>query len=133
MAFPKTLHLFSEVQGVVVLDGRPVPGVQVERDYHWHWGNQKRTATVTTDAQGRFHFPEVTGRSFTAFLPHEPVVVQRITLRYRGKEHVGWFMAKHNYDRLGEVAGRRLSFVCDLASEAKAHPETETYGICVLR
>lgn len=133
MAFTKTLYLFSDVQGVVVLGGKPVPGVEVEQDYHWRWGNVKRTTTVTTDAQGRFQFPEATGRSFTAFLPHEPVIVQRITLRYQGKEHTGWFMAKHNYDRLGEVPGRPLRFVCDLGTEAGPHPETQTFGICVLQ
>jgi hypothetical protein len=134
MAFSKTLYLFSEVHGTVLLNGQPAQGVEVEQDYHWHWGEQKRTTTVTTDAQGRFHFAEVTGTSWTArLLPHEPVIVQRITLRYQGKDHKGWFMAKHNYDRLGEVPGRPLTLVCDLADEAVAHPDTETFGICVLR
>lgn len=132
--FSKTLYLFSEVHGTVLLNGQPVQGVEVEQDYHWHWGKQKRTTTVTTDAQGRFHFAEVTGTSWTAgLLPHEPVIVQRLTLRYQGKEHTGWFMAKHNYDRRGEVKGRPLALVCDLAHEAVAHPDTETFGICVLK
>ncbi|MGE8217989.1 Nickel uptake substrate-specific transmembrane region [compost metagenome] len=134
MALFKTLYLFSEVHGTVLLDGKPVQGVEVEQDYHWRWGGQKRTTTVTTDAQGRFHFAEVTGRSWTAgLLPHEPVIVQRITLRYQGKEHKGWFMAKHNYDRLGEVPGRPLNVVCDLADEAGPRPEIGTFGICELR
>ncbi|WP_313345389.1 DUF6795 domain-containing protein [Stenotrophomonas sp.] len=133
MAFSKTLYLFSEVQGTVLLNGQPVQGVEVEQDYHWRWGDLKRTHTVTTDAQGRFHFPEATGRSWTAgLIPHEPVIVQRITLRYQGKEHKGWFLAKHNYDRLGEVEGRPLRFVCHLEREAGPHPETETFGSCEL-
>lgn len=134
MFLSKTLYLFSEVNGTVLLDGKPVQGVEVRQDYHWHWGELKRSHTVTSDAQGRFRFAEVTGTSWTAnLLPHEPVVMQALTLRYQGKEHRGWLMYKHNYDRLGEVPGRALNLVCDLADEPVARPETETFGICVLR
>ncbi|MCS4236228.1 DUF4198 domain-containing protein [Stenotrophomonas sp. BIGb0135] len=132
--FSKTLYLFSEVHGTVLLNGQPVPGVEVAQDYHWHWGEQKRTTTVTTDAQGRFHFAEVTGTSWTAnLLPHQPVIMQTITLRYLGKEYSGWSHGKDNYDRLGEVAGRPLQLVCDLADDAVARPELRTFGICTLR
>lgn len=134
MAFSKTLYLFSEVEGTVVQNGQPVAGVEVEQEYHWRWGDVRRRTTVTTDAQGRFHFPEATGTSLTASLvPHEPVITQRITLRHQGSEHKGWVFTKHDYDRLGEVQGRRLSFVCDLDSTPGPHPETQTFGICVLR
>lgn len=132
--FSKTLYLFTEVDGVVLLDGRPVPGVEVEQDYHWHWGEQERSARVTTDAQGRFRFPEVTGRSWTAgLLPHEPVINQRITLRYQGRQYKGWLHSKHNYDRFGEVPGRPLALICDLSHPPLPHPEIGSFGICVMR
>ena len=90
MAFSKTLYLFSEVEGTVLLDGKPVQGVEIEQEYHWHWKNEHRTNTTQSDAQGRFKLPAVTAKSMTAgFMPHEPVTGQRITLRYQGKEHKG--------------------------------------------
>ncbi|SDH22366.1 hypothetical protein SAMN05216588_103239 [Pseudomonas flavescens] len=134
MAFSKTLYLFSEIEGTVLLGGQPVEGVEVEQEYHWHWKNEHRKNSVKSDANGRFHFPAVTGKSLTAgLMPHEPVIGQRITLRYQGKEHKGWVFTKHNYDDQGEVKGRPLTFTCELNSEPVAHPETETFGICVLR
>ena len=33
MAFSKTLYLFSEVEGTVLLDGKPVQGVEIEQEY----------------------------------------------------------------------------------------------------
>lgn len=134
MAFSKVLYLFSEVQGSVLLDGEPVEGVDIEQEYHWHWSNERQTHSVKTDAQGRFQFRAITATSWLArFVPHEPVIGQRITLRYQGKEHKGWVFTKHNYSNHGEVRGRPLNFVCELSGEPVANPETETFGICVLR
>ncbi|XXF08715.1 hypothetical protein J3Q00_22500 [Pseudomonas sp. D2-3] len=134
MAFSKTLYLFSEVEGTVLLDGKPAQGVEIEQEYHWHWKNEHRKNSVKSDAQGRFHFPAVTAKSLTAgFMPHEPVIGQRLTLRYQGKDHKGWVFTKHNYDNLGEVKNRPLKFICELNSEPVAYPETETFGICVIQ
>lgn len=134
MAFSKTLYLFSEVNGIVLLDGKPVQGVEVDQEYSWHWGDKKDRKVTTTDAQGRFHFPLITGKSFTAgLLPHEPVIDQRMRLYYQGKEYQGWFHSKHNYDDLGELNGRPLNLVCDLNDEPAPHPEIGSSGICVLQ
>lgn len=133
MAFSNTLHLFSAVEGTVYLNGQPVSGVEVQQAYHWHWKNEQRTVSTRTDANGTFSLPAITGQSFTSrFLPHEPVIGQRITLRYQGREHKAWVFTRHNYDALGEVAGRELVFSCELSDEPVAHPETETFGICRL-
>ncbi|TBV03260.1 DUF6795 domain-containing protein [Phytopseudomonas dryadis] len=134
MAFTQTLYLFSEVEGTVLLDGQPVEGVEVGQEYHWHWKNEHRKSSTKTGANGRFHFPAVTGKSLTAgLIPHEPAIGQRITLRYQGKEHKGWVFSKHNYDNLGEVKGRALTFNCELNAEPVAQAETETFGICLLQ
>ncbi|WP_369941003.1 DUF6795 domain-containing protein [Xanthomonas medicagonis] len=134
MAISKTLYLFSEVEGTVLLDGKPVQGVEIEQAYHWHWKDRQGTKNAKTDMLGRFHLPAVTDTSLTASLmPHEPVIGQRITLRYQGREHKGWVFTKHNYEASGEVKGRPLKFICELNSEPVAHPETETFGICVLQ
>lgn len=129
-----TLYLFSAVEGTVYLNGQPASGVEVEQAYHWHWKNEQRTVSTRTAADGTFSLPALTGQSFTSrFLPHEPVIGQRITLRHQGREHKAWVFTKHNYDALGEVAGRELVFRCELSDEPMAHPETETFGICRLQ
>ncbi|RZI58285.1 MAG: hypothetical protein EOP37_16500 [Rubrivivax sp.] len=134
MAFPKTFYLFSEVNGVVLLDGRPVEGVEVEQKYNWHWGEKKASRTTRTDAQGRFHFPVITGRSITgSLLPHEPVIVQEIHFVHQGKTHHGWFQAKHNYENQGELDGQPMRLVCDLKDEPTGRPEIQSYGICTVQ
>lgn len=132
MAFGKTLYLFSEVEGTVLLDGQPVSGAEVERICHWK--SEEKVERVLTDSSGSYSFPEITAKSFIwSFLPHEPVVFQLLRIRYQGKMHKGWVFTKHNYDPLGEVKDRQLKFVCELNSEPTAHPETETFGICILQ
>ena len=66
MAFSKTIHLFSAVDGIVLMGGKPVEGVEVLQDYAWHWTDEKARNVTRTDAKGRYQFPAITGRSFTA-------------------------------------------------------------------
>ncbi len=133
MAFSKTLYLFSEVNGIVLLDGKPVQGVEVTQEYNWHWKDEKASKVATTDAQGRFHFPVVTGKSMTAALPHQPVIEQTLRLSFQGKQYKGWLHGKDNYDDRGELNGKPLNLVCDLSDEPVGHPEIRSFGICVLQ
>lgn len=131
MAFLKDLHLFSEVNGVVLLDGKPVEGVEVVQEYFWHWGDKKGRTVVKSDALGRFHFPLITGKSITAgLLPHEPVTDQKINFYYQGREIKGWSHSNHNYEPLAEI-GRPLDLICDLRDEPSAQLDIRSYGICV--
>ncbi len=131
MAFSKTLYLFSEVNGIVLLDGKPVQGVEVTQEYDWHWKEEKGSKVAVTDAEGRFHFPVITGKSLTAGLPHQPVIEQKLRLSYQGKEYKGWLHGKDNYDEHGELKGQPLNLVCDLNDEPAGHPEIRSFGICV--
>ncbi len=132
MAFLKPFYLFSAIDGIVVLDGHPVKGAEVERQYTWK--DDLNVEHVLTDAQGRYRFSEVTASSLLwSLLPHEPVIFQKLSIRYQGKEHKGWVLTKHNYDHLGEVRNRPLNLICDLNDEPAAHRETETFGICRLQ
>lgn len=131
MAFSKTLYLFSAVEGTVLLNGLPVEGVEVEQDYLWHWKDEKGLNKTSTDSQGYFRFPAITGRSLTAgFMPHEPVITQNIRLRYQGKEYEGWYHSKRDYENLGELDGRPIRLKCDLNDEPGPHPEINSFGIC---
>lgn len=132
MAFTKNLYLFSEVEGIVLLNGEPVVGAVVEQEYHWHWGDQRRSSTAVADQRGYFHFPTITGRSFTAQLfPHEPVITQFLRIKYNGQSHKGWFHSKHNYEEKGEIGESPLRLQCDLNDEPGPHPEIGSFGICI--
>lgn len=134
MAFFKPFTLFSDMEGIILLDGQPVEGVEVRQNYFWHWGDKKGTNLTTTDAKGRYHFPAITGRSITAnLLPHEPVIDQDVTFVYKGKTFRGWFHSKHNYEDMGELGGKPLRLVCDLKDEPVGRPEIGSYGICTVQ
>ena len=90
--------LFSPVSGIVLSHGKPVAGAVLKRHVFWRWGNKAYDDETTTDAAGRFAFPE---RSATmllgSVLPHEPYIDQRITIEYDGKTYVAWQSAKRGY------------------------------------
>ena len=131
MAFSKTLYLFSEVEGTVLLNGLPVEGVEIEQTYHWRWKDEKGSKKTITDAAGKFSFPVITGKSLTAgFMPHEPVIVQYLRFRFEGKEYKGWYHSKRDYENLGELDGRPIRLKCDLNDEPGPHPEINSFGIC---
>lgn len=54
------LVLCSALEGTLVdKDKKPLAGVQIERTWHWHWGDKKGSEKTVTDTQGRFSFPEI--------------------------------------------------------------------------
>lgn len=129
MAFSKTYYLFSEVNGTVFLNGKPLPGAEVEQEYQWK--DTIKNTRVTTDANGRYRFPAVTEKSFLwSVLPHEPVVFQNLRIHYQGKVYKGWAQTKHNYDNNGELNGRPFQLRCELTDEPGPHPEIGSFGIC---
>ncbi|WP_377160731.1 DUF6795 domain-containing protein [Roseateles sp. UC29_93] len=134
MAFFKPFTLFSDLEGIVLLEGRPVEGVEVQQHYSWHWGDKRGSNVTRTDANGRYHFPVITGRSITGnLLPHEPVIDQEVSFVYQSKTFRGWFHSKHNYEDLGELDGQPLRLVCDLKDEPVGRPEIRSYGICTVQ
>jgi hypothetical protein len=134
MAFFKRFTLFSDLEGIVLLEGRSVEGVEVQQHYFWHWGDKKGTHVNRTDANGRYHFPVITGRSITAnLLSHEPVIEQEVSFVYQSKAFHGWFHSKHNYEDLGELDGQPLRLVCDLKDEPVGRPEIRSHGICTVQ
>ncbi len=62
------------------------------------------------------------------FLPHEPVIFQKITIQYKGHKYIAWQHTKHNYDDLGELKGKRLIMNCELSNEVK--DDGVYFGIC---
>ena len=132
------LYMFSEVEGVVVSDGKPIAGAAIEREYVWGWNDRRGGDKTVTDASGQFKFPAIVNSSLMAsMLPHEPAVKQTIVIRVNGQAYEGWIATKPNYDHNGELDGKPIKLYCELKTPPK---RTEIggfnrgfFGICELR
>lgn len=124
--------LFSAVRGQVLLEGKPVGGATVEREFEWAWKSEKGRDTTRTDADGRFSMAAITRSSFLgSLLPHEPVVRQVITIDHGGRRYKAWATHKRDYDENGELDGRPIVMTCRL--EAEPQRRGEIFGICELQ
>lgn len=131
MSFARNFFLFSEVQGVVLDKGKPVQDAEVERIYNWGWKDVTKQEKTTTDQEGRFHFnPVVESTFFGSILPHEPVITQKILIRYQGIDYKAWMFTKHNYEENGELNGRPIHLICNLDSEPSF--KDDVFGICTI-
>lgn len=54
----ETIHLCPEVKGRIVLDGKPVEGVEILRQLAYN-DDKLRKDTTYTDSNGEYYFPEV--------------------------------------------------------------------------
>lgn len=129
------MHLFSAVQGIVVQKGQPVKGAVVEREYFWHWKDTREKLQAETNANGEFHFADVTATSHLGrLLPHEPVVQQTIRITHQGQTYTAWAFDKADYDANSELEGKPISLICDL-DQPPGHrgPRDRVYGICRFR
>lgn len=124
--------LFSGVKGQVLLNGKPVGGAAVEREFEWAWKSEKGRDTTLTDADGRFSMAPITRSSFLgSLLPHEPVVRQVITIDHGGKRYKAWATFKRDYDENGELDGKPIVMTCRLDTEPQRRGEV--FGICELQ
>jgi len=114
MNIGKSFVLCSQIAGTLIdKERRPVPGVRVQRTWKWAWNGRTGSEETATDAQGRFAFPQVTGRSLTAgVLSHEPAIDQEITAHGPLGPVLIFAAQKMNYDDNGENDGRPLDIVC---------------------
>lgn len=123
--------IFSAVRGQVLLNGAPVVGATVVREFDWAWKSEKGRDTALTDGQGRFAMDTITRSSFLgSLLPHEPVVRQTITIEHAGKRYMAWATYKHDYDENGELDGKPINVTCRL--DAEPQRRGEVFGLCEL-
>lgn len=116
--------LFSPVSGTVYLNGVVVPDARVERRYYWRWGNVRATDEVTTDKQGRFSLEAITGKSATAWLPHEPVIEQDIDIYVKGQKYQVWGSTKRSYEVNSELGGKTIKIRIELTAEVVEYGKT---------
>lgn len=114
--------LFSEVNGVVTQDGKPIAGAEIIRTAEFN--NKAYIDSTMTDTHGRYYFNARFINSINKILPIEPRVPQKISIRYHNKEYLGWDMDKRDYEINGEI-DRKLDLVCELSKE----PEMKKLGI----
>ncbi|MCC5865553.1 MAG: carboxypeptidase regulatory-like domain-containing protein [Wenzhouxiangella sp.] len=117
MVFGSPLVLMSAMEGRLTDAGsQPAANIRLVRSWDWAWRNLQGQDETTTDEDGFFRFPAVTGNSLTArLLPHEPSVRQRIMAHHPTGPIEIWLARKGNYDDNGELQGRPLRVLCDLA------------------
>ncbi len=132
------LYLFSEVEGVIVADGKPVSGATIDREYVWGWNDKRGGDRAIADASGAFRMPALTGSSFLAsWLPHEPAIAQKLIIRVGDKTYEGWTATKPNYTLNGELDGKPIRLHCDLNAQPKRTSiggfNRGFFGICELR
>lgn len=122
--------LFSEVNGAITLDGKPVAGAEVVRTAILN--DKTYTDTVTTDAQGRYHFDARFTKSMNSILPVEPFIPQLVTIRFNNQEYPGWKMNKRNYDVNGEI-DQPLNLSCELSEQPDVKEQKigpNVFGLC---
>jgi hypothetical protein len=131
MSFMKIKCLFSEVNGVVLLNGTPVKNAEVERYYNWQGPDKSNREIVKTDSQGRFSFSAVYDNTILASIfPHNPSIQQEINIRYQGKEYEAYMLMKGDYEENSELNGKSLTLKCNLQDEPSR--VGGFYGICTL-
>lgn len=136
-----TIYVFSDVSGVVVMNGEPVQGAEVIRvGDHEH--DKVYSDMATTDAQGRFSFGPVSTFSLRPIMLGT-IIRQKITIKYLGMEYLAWEMTKrsnHRYGELndeGEESPVKLDLLCELTEPQDKYTMIEMelrnvgiYGLC---
>jgi len=97
------INVFSDVDGIVTLNGEPVSGATVKQYAEVEFNSNKFNREVVTDSQGRFHFDAIYARTMNTFLSSANMVSQLITIHYEGRSYDAWRKVKGNYDYGGEL------------------------------
>ena len=134
MGFLGKLCMFSSVEGIVLQNGEPVAEAVVTREYEWQ--DTKKSDQTVTDASGKFSFkPRFEYSLLSVIIPHNPVVLQDITIGVNGDSFEAWSFQKGNYKLDGELQGKKLKMTCELSSEPDLHELSALiryYGLCKL-
>jgi len=106
--------LFSEVNGVVTLQGKPVAGAKIVRTAKIN--DTPYTDSTVTDKSGKFYFEARFTSSINKIVPVEPRIPQKLVIEHDGQEHTAWEMSKRNYDLDGEL-GKPINISCEITNK----------------
>lgn len=106
--------LFSNMTGVITLDGKPVANARLVRTVNL---SSDETDETTTDENGNFQLPAIFKRTVSKYLPQEFAANQQIIVHYNDKEYRIWSGVKRKPDENTESRGKPLDVKCELNSE----------------
>jgi len=95
------IYVFSEMNGTVLDNGKPVEGAILKRRGD-HYNDKVYEGTTSTDKEGKFHFAAISTWSLRPLM-WETVIDQDIVISYEGKEYLGWRSYKRNPHQRGEL------------------------------
>lgn len=108
------VFLFSKMEGVIKLDGKPVSDAKLVRTVNL---SKDEVDETVTDKNGKFEFDVIAKRSAGKHLPQEFAVSQLIYVHYKGKEYRMWSGVKRKPEENSESRGKPLVVACELSSE----------------
>jgi hypothetical protein len=96
------------------------------------WSDNKDeipAARAQSGPDGRFMFAAVERQSAVMrFVPHQPVILQRIFIQHEGVLYVAWRHTKDSYESNSEMDGHALNLQCELSRTPDF--EGTHFGIC---
>jgi len=112
---------FSEIEGLVTWNGKPVVGANVTRTAKVPAFDKNFEEKTETDSDGKFHFDRLEDKEFhfnplNLLFPAEPLVFQSIVIHYQGKDYLAWKFTRHSYDEESEFGdpSPRIKIHCEL-------------------
>ncbi len=129
MSLFSKLVLFSHVEGVITLNGKPVAGAQIVQEILYKDAGEFAPRSVTSGPQGDFELEEVIRNpGLSRMLPGQVSIVQRLIIRHDGNEYEGWRHNKSSVEPNSELDGQPLKLICELTN--KPDFEGTHFGIC---
>lgn len=113
----ENLVLSSAVAGEMLDHGKPVEGLKIQRVISWNMEAGVRTEFTTTNAEGKFQFPEVRGTATFGYLEklfHVPVILIDVDLLEAGSSTSLFSVVRTSYKPAAETGFNKIQLNCDL-------------------
>lgn len=120
--------IFSPIEGKVLLGGKALSGLVLERSVEWD--DTTFADKTTTDDNGNFSFPIVSRDPswLSWLLPSEPMAKQTIGAAFKNQNLKIWFYLKRNWALNSENDGKPIRVECHIDQEPKKHGKV--FGLC---
>lgn len=110
--------MFSEVSGRVLLEGKPVPGLEIQQRFSW-LGVDDGSAATCTDDDGCYHFPAVLSEEKQPRRDKDVFISQTISTRYDERTITLWQATRYDFLDQSELGGHPIRMVHELTGESR--------------